>query len=223
MPHKETAKQKPDIEYQEVLAESNSGGCYSVRLTRVKYRDNPYPCMDVRQFQRGDYDEDKEEDEYHPTKRGVQLLESEFQRLISKWKLIPEKLLHREVLKRAYPLFLAGEFESAVLQAFKAVEVAVRQAGGMQPEDVGTNLMRKAFDPANGPLSDMTLPRAEREALAHLFAGGIGLYKNPCSHRDVDMDYHEAFEKLNLASHLMKQVDLAIERVQNKIKDSGQR
>jgi hypothetical protein len=79
--------------------------------------------------------------------------------------------------------------------------------------------MRKAFDPANGPLTDQTLPLAEREALAHLFASGIGLYKNPCSHRHVEMDYHEAFERLNLASHLMKQVDLAIERLSSKTKD----
>jgi uncharacterized protein (TIGR02391 family) len=206
------------IEFQELLAESNEGGAYNIRLTRVKYRDNPHPCMDIRMFQRGSDSEG--EDVYHPTKKGVQLSEDSFQRLISKWKLIPEKLLHREILNRAYHLFLAGEFESAVIQAFKAVEVTVRKAAGLQPEDVGTKLMRKAFDPANGPLTDQTLPLAEREALAHLFASGIGLYKNPCSHRHVEMDYHEAFEKLNLASHLMKQVDLAIERLSSKTMDS---
>jgi hypothetical protein len=31
--------------------------------------------------------------------------------------------------------------------------------------------MRKAFDKDKGPLSDETEPDAEREALAHLFAG----------------------------------------------------
>ncbi|MGA2172723.1 MAG: TIGR02391 family protein [Sedimentisphaerales bacterium] len=207
------------IEFQELLAESNPGGAYNIRLTRVKYRDNPQPCMDIRTFQRGCDSEG--ENVYHPTKKGVQLSEDSFQRLISKWKLIPEKLLHREILNRAYHLFLAGEFESAVIQAFKAVEVRVREAAGLQPEDVGTKLMRKAFDPENGPLTDQAVPLAEREALAHLFASGIGLYKNPCSHRHVEMDYHESFEMLNLASHLMKQVDLAIEKISNKTMDNN--
>lgn len=201
------AHDRDKIEYQNVIAQSNVGGYHNVRLTLVKYRNNPHPCIDVRVFQRG-YDQDGNE-EYHPTKKGVQILEWDFQRLISKWKLIPEKLLHKEILKRAYALFESGEFESAIIQAFKAVEVSVRRAAGLSPDDVGCKLMRKAFDPQKGTLTDHALPVAEREAIAHLFAAGIGLYKNPCSHRDVDMTFEETFERLNLASHLLKLVDSA--------------
>jgi len=46
-------------------------------------------------------------------------------------------------------------------------------------KDIGTALMRKAFDKASGPLSDMQQPEAEHEELAHLLAGVIGSYKNP--------------------------------------------
>jgi uncharacterized protein (TIGR02391 family) len=67
----------------------------------------------------------------------------------------------------------------------KAVEVAVRDVTGLPTKDVGTSLMRKAFDPANGPLTDMNTDMAEREARAHLFSGAIGSYKNPHSHRYV--------------------------------------
>lgn len=198
-------RKPPKIEFQEVIGESTPGDYHMVRLSRVKYEKNPYTFIDIRIFQRG-YDQDGE-DVYHPTKKGVQILESRFQRLIGKWTLIPSALLHPTIIDRAFPLLTGGEFESAVLQAFKSVEVRVRAAAGLGADDVGTSLMRVAFDPKKGPLMDKGLPAAEREALSHLFAGAMGLYKNPCSHRDVKLSFEEAFEMVLLASHLLKIID----------------
>ena len=83
----------------------------------------------------------------------------------------------------------------------------VRQLSRLPADLVGIQLMRKAFDIDNGPLSDQQLPRAEREALSRLFAGAIGCYKNPHSHRDVEVNVNEAFGMLLVASHLLQVLD----------------
>jgi uncharacterized protein (TIGR02391 family) len=87
--------------------------------------------------------------------------------------------------------------------AAKAVEVAVRKAGGYEEGELGRKLMRKAFESESGPLADMTLESGERKAQADLFAGAIGAAKNPASHRDVEMSKIEAARLILLASYLM--------------------
>ena len=82
------------------------------------------------------------------------------------------------------------------------------RAAGKFPEDLlGVELMRKAFDAHNGKLTEKTRPTAEREATAHFFAGTIGLFKNPSSHRNVAFTPEEAADVIRLANYLVSWID----------------
>ncbi len=121
---------------------------------------------------------------------------------------LPLQRLHPLISHKVWPHILHSDWETAVFVAFKEVEVAVRAAANLGDLDIGVALMRKAFDPHNGALADPGLPLPERDALAHLFAGSIGLYKNPSSHRRVQFrDTAAVLEVLLLASHLLRIVD----------------
>jgi len=200
------------IEKKEIIAESQRRSYELVRLTRQKYKDNQYSFIDIRLFQRGYDDEGNEV--YHPTKKGVQFREDLFQELIGKWTLVPSLLFHRLIYEKVWPLIEIRKFSSAVFEAFKIVEISVRNLCNLPADVIGTNLMRKAFDCQKGILTNMSLPIAEREALSHLFAGAIGLYKNSHSHREVEISFNQAFEMLLLASHLLNVLD-SIEKKAN--------
>ena len=145
---------------------------------------------------------------YFVTRRGKTIETPETLAAYLKANLLPKRQLHPIIVHKVWATFLRGDYDIAVLQSFKEVEIAVRKAGGYANTDYGTDLMRKAFDVKTGKLTDPNQQKAEQEVRSHLFAGAIGSYKNPVSHRNVNWSAEEAVEMIILASHLLRIVDL---------------
>lgn len=129
-------------------------------------------------------------------------------RAFARARRIDKSALNPRIAQSVWSAFMRGEFDVAAFVSMKAVEVAVRKAGGFKASDLGVPLMRAAFDEEKGPLTDLTAEKSERQARSHLFAGAIGSYKNALSHRDVNIDDpDEALEIVMLANHLLRIVD----------------
>ncbi len=148
---------------------------------------------------------------FHPdmvsiTRRGERVKNAVALEAYRQANLLPRQLLPPTIAEDIWFLFSRGRYDTAVLQAFKAVEVAVRSVSGYA-EYYGIDLMRQAFHHERGTLADASQPEAERQATSHLFAGAIGLYKNPHSHRSVPVTAEEAAELIIFASHLLRIID----------------
>ena len=118
-----------------------------------------------------------------------------------------EHEFHPAISSKVWSVFSNGAYDTAVFEAFKQVEIAVRKAGGYAEADIGVKLMRKAFNVKNGDLTDPEQQESEKEARFFLFVGAIGAYKNPSSHRDVEITAEEAIEMIAFASYLHRIVD----------------
>jgi len=147
------------------------------------------------------------------TRRGKQIKTASDLQSYRRTDLLPKRLLHPIIAQKVWSTFIRGDYDTAVFQAFKEVEIAVRNGGKFTINDYGVDLMRKAFHPSTGPLTDKTETQAERQSLSDLFAGAIGLYKNPISHRNIQIQPEEAAEIIILASHLIKIVDERIAKL----------
>jgi uncharacterized protein (TIGR02391 family) len=116
--------------------------------------------------------------------------------------------LHPLLEGKVRPIFLLGDYETAAFKAMKEVEVRVRELAKLPNDLIGVALMRQAFNPTSGPLTDASHEGGERQARSDLFSGAIGSFKNPTSHRPVTYtDPTEASEVVLLADLLMRILD----------------
>jgi uncharacterized protein (TIGR02391 family) len=142
--------------------------------------------------------------------KGAQFLKNADFRVLRASRRVSRDDLHELLHADPLQLFWQGSYDTSVFAAFKAIEVYVRAASGLAPNDLGVDLVRKAFAPNKGALADHSLPAAEQEAVSHLFAGAIGLFKNPTSHRYVAYDADTCADVLIMASRLLRMVDMRV-------------
>lgn len=147
---------------------------------------------------------------YSITRRGLEVRDHAGVRALIEASQLPESFLHPLLVHDVLPLFRQGRFDTAVFEAFKSLEVAIRDAAGLGPDLVGVALASRAFHVEDGQLTDKNVEKGERVALMSLMTGALGSYKNPQSHRHVGLGVSEAREMIIIASHLLGIVDQRI-------------
>ena len=141
------------------------------------------------------------------TRRGRKLKNADAVEAYRKANLLPKELLHPVMINKVWPLFLRGVYDTAVFQAFKEVEIAVRDAGRYAKADHDVELMEKAFDPKTGKLTESDHTEGEKRGILALFKGAMGVYKKPTSHQKANFSAERAAEAIIFANHLFKIVD----------------
>lgn len=149
-------------------------------------------------------------DDRQLSRRARQLAQEPDARKVFAARRIAKEILHPLIREGVWALYHRAKYSTAVFEAMREVEVAVREAANMPDTLLGVKLMRAAFAPSPnaGKLTDTESDGGEQVARMELFAGAIGSYKNPHSHhkRPLD-DPDEAAEIIMLANHLLRIVD----------------
>jgi uncharacterized protein (TIGR02391 family) len=126
-----------------------------------------------------------------------------------------EKVCPRvDLLDRIRDEYLNGEYEVAVLKAFRQVEEAIRRKANQAEAVTGQDLMTAAFHPSKGVLkSPEAKTTSEEQAFYFLFSGSIGWFRNPTAHRTVGyQDPQEAAQILSFANLLLDMIDKCVPR-----------
>lgn len=119
--------------------------------------------------------------------------------------------LHEATAAAAAPLYRDGHYAPAVFQAFKAVEIRLRDISGLDLS--GRDLAAQALggDPPRVAVSRHAgrTGADEQEGLKLLSMGALQGLRNPGGHELDTLDEQEALEQLAVASLLMRWLDSA--------------
>lgn len=141
--------------------------------------------------------------QYFITRKGERILQEEDFEAYKKASLFPS-YLDPVLIRAVKPLFIRGDYDTAVFRAFKEVEVRVRKKAGYGNDQIGREMMRRAFG-TNGPLTDKKARQGEQDAMRELFAGAFTTCRNPSGHREVMFeDPTEVIDLICIANQLLR-------------------
>jgi len=144
------------------------------------------------------------------TRRGHQVLAAQDFTTYRRESVLRSAELDPILVRKVKPAYLRGDYDAAIFQAFKEVEVRVRKKGGFADGKIGVDLMREAFKPKTGPLADRAAEGGEQQAMMDLFAGAIGTFKNPPSHRDIEYRPEAVADIIGIANQLLRIIDAIV-------------
>ena len=117
--------------------------------------------------------------------------------------------IHPEIYAKCWSLYTARKYDDAILNATKALEVAVRIRAKLPQSCVGVDVINTAFS-LKKPLLRYSRVEAEQEGMMSLLRGIIQVFKNPQSHRFVGVQSKsECLSVLLMCSNLLYVVDSA--------------
>jgi uncharacterized protein (TIGR02391 family) len=124
--------------------------------------------------------------------------------------------LHQRIQEAARPSFAVGNRAAAVFEAFKAIELRVRELS--RSERSGVALMGDAFDrdPPELALTDLVNQAQidEQKGFAFIFKGAMLGVRDPKAHAPFEeLEERRALDYLGFASLLMRRLDDVEERL----------
>lgn len=119
--------------------------------------------------------------------------------------------IHPKVLKASKKLFLNGHYSMAIFEAFKQVEISVKEKSGIRGK-FGAALMQDAFS-ANTPIlkvndGEKDSDGDEQKGFMMLFTGAVIGIRDPKGHDNIEQkDPKVAMQYIAFASLLCRMVD----------------
>ena len=115
--------------------------------------------------------------------------------------------LHPDIISRCWDLYATQKYDDAILNATKALEVAVRTKANLPQSCVGVDVVNTAFS-LKKPILRYSTSDAEQEGMMSLLRGIIQVFKNPHSPRFVGVENKsECLGVLLMCSNLLYVVD----------------
>lgn len=126
-------------------------------------------------------------------------------------RMIDELGLHPYLLPDCPKLFKDGHVNESVRKALEKYEAYVQKRAGLH--NIGTDLMANAFNENNPKIAvaDVLTRRGRglQEGFKLISMGGMGFWRNFCSHGDEEqMSHHDAVSIIATISHLLGYIDV---------------